>query len=69
MAKASDLMGRSGGAGFGGGGGLPPQKPVAPAGSKPANPKTHTKSDAGKPATGHQAGGGSTAPVARRPKV
>jgi hypothetical protein len=66
MAKASDLMGRSGA------GGLGNNNPFKPANAKPAGPAEHknpNKGHGGKPTTGNQQAGGGKAPVGRRPKV
>lgn len=70
MAKASDLMGRSGA----GGQNIANASPFKPAASGPAKPgRNNTGGKAGsadgKPTMGHQPAGGGKAPVARRPKV
>jgi hypothetical protein len=70
MAKASDLMGRSGAGGMNLVG-ASPFKPGASAPAKPGDRKPSGKAAAagGKPTVGHQPAGGGRAPVARRPKV
>jgi len=66
MAKASDLMGRSG---AGGSGGNIPPKPAKKGQSGPADHRNQNKSFGGKPTQGYQPAGGGKAPVGRRPKV
>ncbi len=68
MAKASDLMGRSGAGGLGSAG-HSALKPLAAGPAKPADQKASTKALSSKPTVGHQTAGGGKAPVARRPKV
>jgi hypothetical protein len=66
MAKASDLMGRSGA------GGLGNNNPLKPMNVKSTGPESHknpNKAGGGKPTVGHQQAGGGKAPVGRRPKV
>lgn len=66
MAKASDLIGRSGAGGLGGNN---PLKPATTKSTGPASHKNPNKALGGKPTTGHQQAGGGKAPVGRRPKV
>lgn len=66
MAKASDLIGRSGAGGMGLNNPLLPSKAKA---TGPAEHKNPNKATAGKPTSGHQQAGGGKAPVGRRPKV
>lgn len=65
MAKASDLMGRSG---AGGKGHSNPLMPANPKSTGPASHKNPNKAG-GKPNFSPQHSGGGKAPVARRPKV
>ncbi len=66
MAKASDLIGRSGAGGLGGNN---PLKPASTKSTGPASHKNPNKAGGGKPSSGHQQAGGGKAPVGRRPKV
>lgn len=66
MAKASDLIGRSGAGGLGN---TNPLKSANIKSTGPASHKNPNKAGGGKPTTGHQQAGGGKAPVGRRPKV
>ncbi len=70
MAKASDLLGKAGGSGFGPGPKPSHIQPVAPEGKDQKDiTKSHPVKDARPTKPGKGTGGGGSAPVSVRPKV